>query len=377
MGVFRGRSVAETKASRIEGGMSFSDAFLPNRRIRLGGRPRALVALGISVGAVMAFGSATASANHVDPACTANQQQGRLCLTVSDTPDPVSYSTFDGNISYIDYRAVATNESTGSNLSHVGVTEELPAGTTVVRVTSTGGTCSVSGQTVSCDVGSLRSGQSVVVDVVVTSPATLDPNPLPSVITNAVSASFDELLSDQNGGKQDTVAYSETTTVSDTAGQTYIPAGHSGKVGTDPAASQYGSATVTNATADVLAVLEVLATDAFCVDGRVKIGRTRYICRDGGFVDVSVVNAGTGATYTSPNAPLVFQLRWDADLVSGRQTVKNFVAFYESAPGATTQVVKTRCNGAGTNLPCLRNITELADGSWSAELLRSSNGRMR
>jgi hypothetical protein len=332
--------------------------------------------LALALTALVAMGPAPSLAS-TTPVCTSNQQQGILCLTLSDTPDPVAYSSFDGNATFLSYRAVVTNASRSSNLSHVGLTEALPAETTFVRVTSSSGTCSASGHSVACAIGALSSGQSATVDVVVTAPATANPDPPDQTITNVVSANFDERFSDQNGGKQDTAVNSETTTVSKVAGQTFVPAGESGKVDTDPSQTQYGNTLIPNASTDVLATIDLLGPDSFCVNGQVKIGKRAFICRRGGFVDVSVVNANTAALYSNAQHPLVFHLRWNGSLTSSKQTVKNFVVFYLPDGSTSVQVISTRCNAGATNLPCLRNISPIAGGGWSVDFVNAHNGRMR
>jgi uncharacterized repeat protein (TIGR01451 family) len=331
----------------------------------------ALVLTALAIGPAPSLATTT-------PVCTSNQQQGVLCLTLGDTPDPVAYSSFDGNATFLSYRAVVTNASRSSNLSHVGLSEALPAGTTFVRATSSKGTCSASGQTVACAIGALSGGQSATVDVVVTAPTTANPNPPDVTITNVATASFDERFSDQpNGGKQDTAVNSETTTVSKVAGQTFVPAGESGKVDTDPSQTQYGNTSIPNASTDVLATIDLLAPDTFCVNGQVKIGKKAYVCRNGGFVDVSVVNANTSALYSNAQNPLVFHLRWNSSLTSSKQTVKNFVVFYRPDGSTSVQVISTRCNAGATNLPCLRNISPIAGGGWSVDFVNAHNGRMR
>jgi hypothetical protein len=335
--------------------------------------------LALALVALVAVGVAP-SVSGAAPVCTTNQQQGTLCLTVGDTPDPVAYSSFDGNSTFLSYHAEVTNASRSSNLSHVGLAEALPPETTFVRVTSSQGTCSVSGHSVACAIGSLSKGASATVDVVVTAPATAALDPPDLTITNVVTASFDENVNDQqNGGKQDSAVASETTTVSKTAGQTFVPAGESGKVDTDPSLSQYGNTSIPNASSDVLATIDLLAPDNFCPSGQVRIGKKTYICRDGGFVDVSVLNASDGTHYHNAQQPLVFHLRWDDSLTSPKQTVKNFVVFYRSSATAPIQVISARCSGGSppTNLPCIRNVVLGVDGSASADLVKGENGRMR
>jgi uncharacterized repeat protein (TIGR01451 family) len=347
-----------------------------NGRIALRRRGPIVVALAAAltgVGALVLGGSAQGASE----ACTANAQQGTLCVSVTDTPDPVAYSSFDGNSTFLKYDIVVENRSRSSSLSHVGVTDTIPEGTTFVSATSSRGACSEADGTVSCPVGALKKGQRATIEIVVTAPATEATNPGDLTITNTVEASFDERFNDQAGGKQDTATATETTLVSKTAGQTFVPVGHSGKVDTDPALDQYANALIPNASADVLATLRILDPDAFCVDGTVRVGNKSYVCRTGGFVDASVVNADTGGTYRNTAHPLVFHLRWGPDFVSGRQTVRNFVVFYRSGETAPIQVIEARCNATASNAPCLRNAAPENDGGFSVDLVKPDNGHMR
>ena len=358
-------------ASPADGAHGSSQRPASRSRARL-----AIAALVLCVGALM-VAPASSLADHQPPVCTSNQQQGKLCLTVSDTPDPVAYSTFDGNSVWLKYTAVASNESRSSSLSHVGLVEALPAGTTFVEATTSRGSCTGAAQSVSCSFGSIKKGQGATVQVTVTAPVTALENPPDITITNVVSASFDERFSDQpNGGKQDTATYLETTTVSKTAGQAYVPLGRNGKVGTDPAGKQYASSTIPNASSNVLAKLDIAPADSFCnQDFKVTIGKKTYICRAGGFVEASITDAATGATYSNAQNPMVFHLRWDAALVSDKQTDKNFAVFYQSTESAPIQVFDTACNAAASNTPCLKNT--LVDGSAETDLVKKDNGRMR
>jgi uncharacterized repeat protein (TIGR01451 family) len=337
-----------------------------------------LAAFVIAVGAFM-LAPASSVANHQPQVCTTNQQQGTLCLIASDTPDPVAYSTFDGNSVWLQYHAVVSNNSRSSSLSHVGLIEALPGGTTFVKATTSRGNCTGAAQSVSCSFGPLRKGQTAEVDVVVTAPVSAAVNPPDITISNTLSASFDERFNDSpgSGGKQDTATYLETTTVSKTAGQAYVPLGRNGKVGTDPAAAQYASSSIPSASTDVLASIDIAPPDSFCQDGKVSIRNKSYICRDGGFVEASITDAATGATYSNANNPIVFHLRWDPSLVSDKQTDKNLVVFYQSTPTAPIQVFDTACNAAASNTPCLRNREVLADGSAETDVVKNENGRMR
>src|SRR3954447_8837895 len=68
------------------------------------------VAAAAALTALVTVGAAPSLASPV-PVCTNNQPPGTLCLAVGAPPDPVAYSTVDGNSSFISYHAVATNSS--------------------------------------------------------------------------------------------------------------------------------------------------------------------------------------------------------------------------------------------------------------------------
>jgi uncharacterized repeat protein (TIGR01451 family) len=325
--------------------------------------------------ALFAFGG---SAQGAPEACTTNNQQGTLCLSQTDTPDPVAYSSFDGNVTYLKYDITVRSQSRSSNLSHVELTDTIPDGTSLVSATSSRGTCSAAGQVVTCPLGSFKKGQQATAEIDVTAPATALTDPPDITITNTASAAFDERFSDQTGGKQDTVTVNEPTTVSKTASQTFVPTGHSGKVDTDPAKDQYANVSIPNASTDVFAKLQLLAPDTFCsADGTVRISNKNYICRQGGFVDASVVDADTGQRYTNSQNKLVFHLRWAAGLVSSRQTVRNFVVFYQADGGGPVQVFGNTCNASASNAPCVEHVNLADDGSLSADFVKDSNGHMR
>jgi uncharacterized repeat protein (TIGR01451 family) len=322
--------------------------------------------------ALFAVGAARAVADTA--ACTVNKQQGKLCVAVSDTPDPVEYSGIDGSNTFLRYRTIVSNAGRSSSLSHVGLTEDLPAGTTLVRVTTSTGTCSGS---VSCTFGSLKKGQSATVDVVVTAPAAGTPSP---VSLTAIGA-FDERFNDQTGGKQDTVVVGEQTGVSQGADQTFVPRGHSGRFGaTSAAGSQRASTSIPNASEDVVASLDVEATDdpAFsCASGRVELsdGQT-YVCRAGRFVNSVITDASTGALYSNAQDPPVYHLEWAGDLSFPFQNRNNFVVFNQVGT-ASVEAISARCNANASNQPCLRNINPLSDGGWSVDLVKAADNRMR
>jgi hypothetical protein len=335
----------------------------------------------------LVVGVAPSAASHEPPACTTVDGPGPLCLQVSDTPDPVSYSTFDGNQSYIEYTATAENQASETTLPNVVIDQDLPidngstllsysySGSGLVDYQTSQGTCSTEGSMLYCDIGDLGPGETATVTAVVSAPESSSSNPEDSLVMDYATASF--YFPNEGEGYYDQVSYDEDTTVSSSAGQTFVAQGDDAKVGTDPDADQYANVTITNASVDLLASIEILPPDNFCQDGRVRVGFSVYVCRDGSFVHASVTQADSGAPYYNAADPLVFHLRWNADLVSPLQTKRNFVTFYQSQAGARTKVIKKRCGGFFPKLPCLENITKHGDGSWSVDLVKPDNGRMR
>jgi hypothetical protein len=337
-----------------------------------------LIAAVLAVLGTLAIAPGSSVAAGGSAPCAKPSPAKKLCLSVSDSPDPVAYSVFDGNSTWLQYTAELSNPSR-SKLARVQLEERLPKGATFVSANPSAGTCAQRGRRVACKLGSLAKGASATVDVVVNAPTALDPDPADTTLTNKVVATFRKGAkgSAKARGKRARVKQVETTTVSKSAGQTYVPSGQTGKVGTDPDEAQYANSSIPNASTGVLASLEVEAADDFCHYGKVEIDGKWYVCRSGGFVQASVTDAVTGEPYANPENPLVFHLEWDGSLVSPKQTVSNLVVFYQSTEDAPIEVFCARCNKDNSNLPCLKNITKLDDGGFAVDLVKQDNGRMR
>jgi hypothetical protein len=354
----------------------------PRRRGRL-----VALALAAAFAAPMAFGAAPSAASHAPPSCTSPYYPGPLCLQVVDIPDPVSYSEADGNESFVAYDSTVSNQSGDSTLHNVTLGQDLPVDegevtllsegySGVVGVSTSQGECFTEGSSVYCDLGDLGPGEEALVRVKITAPAAESSNAEDTVITDYATASFYNPFGGE-GGVFDSASYDEDTTVTNDVGQTYVPAGEDAQVGTDPDDPQYANVSITNATEDLFASIEILPPDNFCQNGRVRVGLSVYVCRGGSFARASVTEVDDGSQYFNARDPLVFHLRWDDQLVSPLQTKKNFVAFYQSHVGAKTQVIKKRCGGFLPKLPCVTNIELHADGSLEADLVKPDNGRMR
>jgi uncharacterized repeat protein (TIGR01451 family) len=87
-----------------------------------------------------------------------------LAIAKSDSPDPVGVR---GSLTY----TLGVSNGGPSADGDVRVTDTLPAGVTFVSANSSQGTCSQSGAVVSCQLGSLASGDGAVVTIQVTAPS--------------------------------------------------------------------------------------------------------------------------------------------------------------------------------------------------------------
>jgi hypothetical protein len=352
--------------------MSTTRSFLSMRS--LARRRARRLGLALSVGIVGALAAPAASlANHAPEACTANAVNGIGCLTVSDTPDPAQHG------SPVTYRAVVTNRSKSAGLTKVSLTEALPAD--CVSASSTVGSASCSGKTATATIGKLAKGATATVTVKVTAPSG-DSSSADSSITNVATLSFAD-NNPNDPGKTATTTYTETTGVNNPQ---YCREAEGNCTGQTASADglQDANALIPTPTTDVLLSMSVLPPDSYCLFGQVTIAGSVYVCRSGGWFDISVTDVSTGSPYVVTSGdPMVFTLRWKASRVSGLQTKSNFVVFKETAGGSIDVIGNTaaeRCaseGGTGTALPRICNITRDAFGSWSVDLITDRNGRMR
>ena len=116
-----------------------------------------------------------------------------LALTQSDSPDPVlvnqtlSYSLFVDNL--------GPGEATA-----VVMTDTLPATVTFQSVITSQGSCSEAGGTVTCNLGTIASGNDATIDILVTAPSSAG-----SITNNAsVAASSDDLNAANNTSSENT-----------------------------------------------------------------------------------------------------------------------------------------------------------------------------
>ena len=290
------------------------------------------------------------------------------CVSTTSTPDSVSIAT-DASTTYIRYQATVYNGGP-STMTHVVVTHALPPGTTLLNVATDTGTCTAG--TTTCSLGDLASRQVATVTVNVTGPADA------GTIVDTIDTVFTAGTNPGSDPKRDITSL-QATTVSATAGEaeSWVPPGTTTSLSTDPTGtgvatkqqSQVAGARIQAPAAGVFASLKRTAAPFACPKGEV--------CRTGDWIEARALIDGIPAFF---DPPLRFTLRWDATLVPKKQSVRNLAVFYEQELGAPLQVISRRCSSAtpaASELPCLTEVTEQADGDFSAVLVQNHNGYMR
>lgn len=117
-----------------------------------------------------------------------------LSLSISDSPDPATANT------NLTYTLTVTNDSPNA-ATGVTLTDTLPSGATFVSAASGQGACSVNGTTINCALGSMASGATAIVTIVVKPTVT-------GAITNTATVKGNE--ADPNPGDNTATA---TTTI--------------------------------------------------------------------------------------------------------------------------------------------------------------------
>jgi hypothetical protein len=291
----------------------------------------------------------------------------RVCILATATPETVSPSRPDSP-AYLAYAVVVTNRAT-NNVTHAALEGSLPSGYTLVSVEPS--TCADGSGGIACNFGSIDSGASVQVDIVVQVPETEGTGTAHFIV------SFDEGPNDNGSSdpKQDTVPTTVTTKVDAIAGvgSTFVPEGASVELTTDPTGTGIATssdplvadAAITSAPTSLTALLEEVPGPLSCPKN--------VVCRRGDWVHASIPG-----TFLDP--PLAFPLRFDKVLIPPSLNANKFaILITECLNGCTLQIVSKRCSSASpgvSELPCLWNVKRLADGDWIATLINSHNGFM-
>lgn len=323
------------------------------RRLRL----LAAVALAmLAASAMAASGASAAPCNPLNP---------RICVDVVRNSDTVRPSTPESP-KFVSYGVVITNEAP-SNATHVILSDALTELGTIVSATPTAGTCTSTSASAACTFGSVPSGGSVTVTILVRAPDGV------GSITNAASVSFDEGINDNPGsaGKQDTVTSSASTAVTnDGPAVSLVPSNTEVRLDSDTSGA--AAATPQNPNlgkARVPASIHQPVTAILNEDPGPFTCPKKVICRAGAWVRAQIP-----LTF---DPPLEFELHWSKTLALPQQTAKNLAVLHtDCLVTCPVTVISTRCSSPPTQLPCLSDVAETAT-EFRATLHSRTNGYMR
>lgn len=325
-----------------------------------------VIALAI-VGAGVLMGGATTSGASGPEICSTTGP--RVCIDIADTPEIVAPSKA-GSPTYVSYVGRITNRD-NQTATHVAAKVELSGGLVLFAAASSPGSCTTAENIATCMIGKLAARATATVQVVATTPTS------EGSVSAKYVVSFDERANDQEtkDPKQDTVMKTEETAVDAVSGSaaSFVPKGKDVTLTTDATGTGVattgdpliGGVNIKSPSDSLTAMIEEVSAPVTCPTG--------VICRGGGWLHAVV--PGT----FSP--PLVFPLRWDDSIVPSNLNQNKFaVLTTECLDGCAIEVVSARCksaNPAPSELPCLRNVAELADGDWIGSLVNSHNGYMK
>ena len=315
-----------------------------------------------------ALGGAAASAT-AGSECVAPGDGPEICLEVERTPESPVASTTNAP-TYTSFSVTVANRDR-STVTHVAlevgpIVTNLSEGFVLFSATPSAGTCSYSAASsaLTCSIGSLARDDEVTLDLVLRTPSTPGPAAL------EFTASFDEGPSDNpgGGGKVDTVSLTDVTPVQAACGataSTFVPEGAAVQLGVAQGGQQ-GSVALPAQDFSTTASLEFTGTDEIPF-------ACPSVCRGGAWFSAEI--PGTF------DPPAEFDLFWPANLVSRKQTARNFVVFYLPSPGADVETISARCDAALSVIPCIEEVTFFKKGPLkggvAASVVRIDNGHMR
>ncbi len=323
-------------------------------------------------GALLAAGLSGAAAADGSPDGSCPPPDGRqFCLSVSLAPGEVSASS-EGAPSFISSTITVRNVG-GSTLTQVTIAACLvagedgrgcapaPPGASFTSAVAGAGTCTISGATANCKLGSLPGGGVATVELVARAPS--EPGPFRNVVTATVNeGSNDNPASDPNRDTATVAALGAALAPGPTA-TSFVPSGTALALSAE-AGGQTGEVTIPAEHDALTAALAITDTTPL-------VCPKREVCRGGAWVDASV--PGTF------EMGLRFRLSWPAALVPSKQTTKNFVLFYLACDGCELEVIRARCSSATPavqEMPCLWNIRDLRTNGFEATLVSTHNGKM-
>lgn len=288
-----------------------------------------------------------------------------VTVSVAHAPDVVSAST-PLTRAYIASTVIIANTGR-KDAKKVAVNDTPPAGATAVSATASSGTCAV-GAEVKCQIGTLAAGAAATISVVFTSPS------VAGTVANKVKVSFETPGDGPHGwdcpksGSASALDQIPVTLI-EGAVTTFLPGGVPGDISTSTTADETTTPSRPQVAGAIIPAQPAGETVVLQHNNAAFTCPYKEICRSGQWTEAHIVN-GSGQ-------PLQFELRWDASLVSPKQTTKNFVVFYRKTLDAPTQKISCHCDAKASNRPCLKSVTKRPDGDFSVVVVKDDNGYMR
>jgi hypothetical protein len=323
-------------------------------------------------------------------ACLKGDALNKLCVTVESMPETeVQPSGLAGTKTYVKYDVGIRNLVAATSRNVLTTLTIDPAPASPLTFTADAGLeCSVSGATVSCLADKL--GGIDPLDFTVTAEAPQYPATVAQMLATATI-----------GWNGNTAQTTHALAVSNTAGDSYVPANQQVTLATDDSDDvtaekpRYGRITLPPQPYDYVASIEVVGdapANANCVNGiylSASYGGP-YVCRDTATPQRAIRIDLGDAEFTADN-PVVYVEKWDTTIVpatqlppspaapTGLPPFAQFTAPLSTAgsPSAPYSAWIVTCGvdatGALVEPPCMTSVQQLPNGDWQVDSLRISH----
>lgn len=347
------------------------------------GRFQAILATAVLALSWSSQGSAAA-------ACLKGEAFNKLCLAVESSPaSEVQPSGLAGTRTFVQYSGRITNLVAATSRNVRATVTVSPTPPSPPSFTAAAGlACSLRGATLSCLADKLEGVDGLVFTLTVEAP------PYPTTATQMLAKAV-------VGWNGNTATTTHALAVSNTAGDSYVPANTQVTLATNDSDEvtaenpRYGRITLPAQASAYVASIEVVddaPANANCVNG-VYLSPTYggpFVCRDLAAPNRAIrIDVGT-AVFGADN-PIVYFEKWDTTIVPATQLpptaadpsgLPPFAQFsaplsLTGAPSAPYAAWAVLCgidvSGETVGPPCINTVEQLANGDWAVDSLRISN----
>lgn len=343
-------------------------------------RFRVMSAFLVPAAAVVWAGPSAASP--VASACLKGGATNKLCLDILESvpASAVQPSGLAGTRTFVKYSLAIRNlvAATSRNVA-LGFTVTPAPVAPMSFEAATGLVCSVSGATLSCLADKLGNIDPLNVTLVAEAPQ------YPATVTQVVGTGV-------IGWNGNTATTSHSVAVSNTAGDSYVPANTRVTLATSdndevtPESPLYARVTLPpqpDAYRATVTIVTDAPANANCVSGiYLTVVDGPFVCRDIDFPRRGIRVEFGDAVFTNAD-PAIYLQKWDASIVPATQLPPDPVSPSGTPPFAVFGVEKEDAGGPTANYgaisdlcgpdtgpPCLTGVQHLAGGDWAAESRR-------